>query len=111
MARVTLPFARRGEIHDLRLGPTDPSSWSSLCVVVSPDELNEHWSTVTVARLGVATSHLPFDVACVFGDVGWYVRCNDLHTVSRARLGASSYRLSPTELARVLDVLQEMFAL
>ena len=65
------------------------------CLIVSPDELNQHLRTVIVAPMTTGGQAYPWRVACRF----------DSERLAK-RLG----RLSAATTTEVLDTLQEMFA-
>lgn len=96
---VDLTRTRGGEIRKTRP-----------CVVVSPDELNAHLGTFIVAPLTTGGHAYPFRVPCRFqGKVG-HVVLDQIRTVDHERILRRLGRLAPATLARVLDVLQEMFS-
>lgn len=109
---VTAEAIRRGEVFLVNLNPTRGSEIQKTrpCVVVSPDELNEHLRTVIVAPLTTGGQVYPFRVPCRFrGRVGRVV-LDQIRTVDRERLVRRLGQLSPATLGRTLAVLQEMFA-
>lgn len=65
------PAIRRGHVFLVRLDPTVGSEIRKTrpCVVVSPDELNEHLRTVTVAPMTTAGARIPGGHAAVSGVV------------------------------------------
>ncbi|MEX1098125.1 MAG: type II toxin-antitoxin system PemK/MazF family toxin [Planctomycetales bacterium] len=103
---------RRGEVFLVDLDPTRGSEIRKVrpCVVVSPDELNDHLRTVIVAPLTTGGRSYPFRIACRFANKSGRVVADQLRTVDRERLVRHLGRLSPTTFRRVLAVLQEMFA-
>ena len=80
------------------------------CVVVSPDELNDHVRTVIVAPMTTGSRSYPFRVACRFQGKSGHVVLDQVRTVDRQRLVRRLGRLSPRAVERSLDVLQAMFA-
>jgi mRNA interferase MazF len=96
---VTLDPTRGAEIQKTRP-----------CVVVSPDDLNAHLRTVIVAPLTTAAQSFPFRVPCRFMNTSGQVVIDQLRTVDRERLIRHLGRLSPVTCARIIAVLQEMFA-
>lgn len=102
---------RRGDVFLVSL---DPAAGREIrktrpCVVVSPDELNEHLSTFIVAPMTTGGHAYPFRIACRFQKKDGYVVLDQLRTVDRRRLVKRLGRLTLATLARVLGVLQEMF--
>lgn len=112
MAVVTFEAIRRGEVFLVDLNPTRGSEIQKTrpCVVVSPDELNEHLRTVIVAPLTTGGQAYPFRVPCRFGGRVGRIVLDQIRTVDRERLVRRLGQLSPATLGRTLAVLQEMFA-
>jgi mRNA interferase MazF len=109
---VAAKLVRRGEVFLVDLDPTRGAEIQKTrpCVVVSPDDLNAHLRTVIVAPLTTGGQPFPFRVACRFMNMSGHVVTDQLRTVDRERLVRHLGRLSPATLARVVTVLQEMFA-
>ena len=109
---VTPGPAKRGEVFLVDLEPTRGGEIRKRrpCVVVSPDELNEHLRTFIVAPLTTGGHPYPFRVACRFGGKNGYVVVDQVRTVDQERLLRKLGRLAPVTLDRTLSVLQEMFA-
>ncbi len=80
------------------------------CVVLSPDELNDHLSTFLVAPMTTGGHTYPFRISCRFKKKDRYVVLDQLRTVDRARLVRRLGRLSNTTLKKALAILQEMFS-
>lgn len=80
------------------------------CLIVSPDELNEHLSTCIVAPMTTGGHSYPFRLSCRFQGKKGYVVLDQLRTVDRNRLVRNLGRLHHTVLSSVLNTLQEMFA-
>jgi mRNA interferase MazF len=103
---------RRGEVLLVDLGPTRGGEIRKTrpCVVVSPDELNEHLRTFIVAPLTTGAHRYPFRVACRFARKAGYVVLDQIRTVDRERMIRKLGRVAPSTLEQALSVLQEMFA-
>ncbi len=102
----------RGEVHLVGLDPTLGSEITKTrpCLVVSPDELNQHLRTVIVAPMTTGGQAYPWRVACRFQNRSGFVALDQLRTVDSERLVKRLGRLSATTTTEVLDTLQEMFA-
>jgi mRNA interferase MazF len=102
----------RGEVHLVRLDPTLGSEIQKTrpCVVVSPDELNEHLRTVLVAPMTTSGRAYPWRIRCRFQNRSGYVALDQLRTVDRERLAKRLGVLTAVTLTEVLGGLQEMFA-
>ena len=102
----------RGDVHLVRLDPTLGREIRKTrpCLVVSPDELNQHLSTVIVAPMTIGGHAYPWRVACRFQSRSGFVALNQLRTVDSERLVKRLGRLSSGTTTEVLEALQEMFA-
>ena len=109
---VTRAALARGEVHLVGLDPTLGSAIKKTrpCLVVSPDELNQHLRTVIVAPMTTGGQAYPWRVACRFQNRSGFVALDQLRTVDRERLVKRLGRLSAATTTDVLDTLQEMFA-
>jgi len=102
----------RGEVHLVRLDPTLGSEIQKTrpCVIVSPDELNEHLRTVIVAPMTTSGRAYPWRIRCRFQNRFGYIVLDQLRTVDRERLVKRLGMLAAPTLTEVLGGLQEMFA-
>lgn len=100
---------------DVQLVNLDPAVGSEIqktrpCLVISPDEMNRHINTVTVAPLTSSGRDYPTRVSCKFqGKVGQVV-LDQVRTVDKARLVKKLGRIGTQTQTEVLRVLGEMFA-
>ena len=110
MAVARAPIAR-GDVHLIRLDPTLGSEIRKTrpCVVVSPNELNQHLGTVIVAPMTTGGQAYPWRIACRFQNRSGFVALDQLRTVDRERLVKRLGRLSSATTTEVLDTLQELF--
>ena len=109
---VALPAIQRGDVYLVALNPARGREIQKTrpCVIVSPDELNTHLETFIVAPLTTGSHPYPFRVPCRFGGKSGHVVADQIRAVDRGRLVKRLGRLGPVTQARVLSVLQEMFA-
>lgn len=109
MAVVRGPL--RGDVYLVGLDPTMGSKIKKTrpCLVVSPDELNQHLRTVSVAPMTTGGQAYPWRVACRFQQQAGFVALDQLRTVDTTRLAKKLGRLSTAATTEVLDTLQEMF--
>ena len=103
---------RRGDVYLISLDPTRGSEIRKTrpCVVVSPDELNEHLGTFLVAPMTTGGHPYPFRIACRFGGKVGYVVADQMRTVDQVRMVRRLGELPKRTMAEVLGVLQRMFA-
>lgn len=109
MALRRLPS--RGEVHLVALDPTLGRKIRKTrpCLIVSPDELNHHLSTVIVAPMTTSGRAYPFRVSCRFQRRTGFVVLDQLRTVDRERLRRHLGVIAEESLATVLATLREMF--
>ena len=105
-------MSSRGDVYLVQLDPTRGSEIRKTrpCLIVSPDELNDHLRTVIVAPMTTGGHAYPWRVSCRFQGRNGFVAVDQLRTVDVERLARRLGRLAPNALAAVLSVLGEMFA-
>lgn len=103
--------ARRGDVHLVRLDPTLGSEVRKTrpCLIVSPDELNDHLRTVIVAPMTTGGHEYPWRIPCRFQNRAGFVALDQLRTVDGERLVKRLGQLTAVTTTAVLDTLQEMF--
>jgi mRNA interferase MazF len=102
----------RSEVYLVNLDPTRGSEIKKTrpCLVVSPDEMNQHIRTVIVAPLTTGGRPYPTRVPCHFAGQEGQVVLDQLRTVDRSRLVKLLGRIEQETMAAVLTILGEMFA-
>ena len=102
----------RGEVHLVRLDPTLGSEIRKTrpCLVISPDELNQHLRTAIVAPMTTGGQAYPWRIPYRFHNRAGFVALDQLRTVDAERLLRRVGRLTPHTVAAVLRGLQEIFA-
>ena len=105
------PHPTRGDVYLIELDPTRGSEIRKTrpCLVISPDELNQHLRTVIVAPMTTGGKAFPWRVRCRFRDRAGFVAMDQLRTVDSERLSRRLGRIAPGTLTAALAVLQEMF--
>ena len=101
----------RGDVYLIELDPTRGSEIRKTrpCLVISPDELNQHLRTVIVAPMTTGGQAYPWRVRCRFRDRTGFVALDQVRTVDSERFVRRVGRVSPGTLTAVLGSLQEMF--
>jgi mRNA interferase MazF len=99
---------------DVWLVTLDPTVGSEIrktrpALVVSPDEMNTHISTVIIAPMTTKGRNYPTRVPCTFQGKTGEVVLDQLRTVDKARLVKRLGRLDAAASDAVLAVLAEMF--
>jgi mRNA interferase MazF len=108
---VTRRVLSRGDVHLVQLDPTQGREIKKTrpCVIVSPDEINDHLDTVIVAPMTTASRTYPWRVPCRFQNRSGFVAVDQLRTVDGDRLIQRLGKLSSETTRQVLGTLQEMF--
>ena len=101
----------RGDVYLIELDPTRGSEIRKTrpCLVISPDELNQHLRTVIVAPMTTGGKAYLWRVRCRFRDRSGFVAIDQIRTVDSERLVKRVGRIAPSTLSAVLAILQEMF--
>ena len=109
---VVAAAPRRGEVYLVSLEPTTGHEIKKTrpCVIVSPDELNEHLGTFIAAPMTTGGHSYPFRIACRFQGKRGFIVLDQLRAVDRRRLVKRLGRLTPATLKKTLGILREMFA-
>lgn len=100
---------------DIWLAQLDPTVGSEIqktrpCVVVSPDEMNDHLRTVIVAPMTTGSRPAAFRVGLTFQGKQGLILLDQIRTLDRTRLVKRLGALRPQTLAVTLQTLQSMFA-
>ncbi len=108
---VARPTVSRGQVHLVRLDPTLGSEIKKTrpCVIVSPDELNDHLRTVIVAPMTTGGRVYPWRPRCRFQGRAGFVALDQLRTVDVDRLVKPLGQLEDETVVAVLERLQDMF--
>ena len=102
----------RGHVYLVRLDATQGSEIRKTrpCVIVSPDELNQHLRTVIVAPMTTGGRAYPWRPRCRFQGRAGFVALDQLRTVDAEHLLKSLGQLDSQTVLAMLRTLQEMFA-
>jgi mRNA interferase MazF len=103
---------KTGEIWLARLDPTTGSEIQKTrpCVVISPDEMNDHLRTVIVAPMTTGSRPAGFRIPLTFQGKQGLIVLDQIRTLDRVRLTQRLGSLRPSTLAATLRTLQAMFA-
>ena len=93
----------------------DPVKGSELrkirpCVVISPDEMNEHLKTVIVAPLTSTVQSWPFRLTVTILGKKSSIACDQLRAVDKSRLKAKITTLSVVDKEALFSLLQVIFS-
>lgn len=103
---------KRFDVFLINLDPTQGAEIKKTrpCLVVSPDDLNRHISTVIVAPMTTKGRAYPTRVPCNFQGKSGEVVLDQLRTVDKTRLLKKLGRLDAKAQAQVLLILGELFS-
>lgn len=93
---------------DRPVGSVTQKRWP--CVVVSPEEMDEHLNTLIVAPMSTQELPAPFRIPVSFMGKDGLILLDQIRTMEKARLIRKLGTVSGETMAKVLDVLQEVFA-
>ena len=102
---------RRDEIWLVSLGPTRGVKIQKTrpCLVVSPDEMNQHLRTVIVAPMTTASRPYPTRVPVKFQGKDGQVALDQLRAIDRTRLIRRLGKVSESAALTASSTLVEMF--
>ena len=110
---MVVPYElHRGDVLLIGLDPTVGREIQKTrpCVVVSPDELNQHLQTLIVAPMTSGGFPYPFRIPCRFKGKSGHIVLDQIRTIDKDRIIRPLGRLQPATLEMVVASLQEMFA-
>lgn len=102
----------RFEVHLISVDPTKGFEIRKTrpCVIISPNEMNKHISTVIIAPMTSTIKHYPTRITITFQGKKGQVVLDQIRTVDKSRLVKKLGSISSSAEEKVLSVLQEMFA-
>jgi len=80
------------------------------CLVISPDEMNRHISTIIVAPMTTKGRNYPTRVRCTFQGKRGQIVLDQIRTIDKERLVKRLGKISKGAQIKVLRILQEMFS-
>ena len=104
--------ARRFEVHLVNLDPTEGSEIKKTrpCLIISPDEMNDHIATVIIAPMTTKGRDYPTRVNCQFEGKEGQIVLDQIRTVDKIRLVKKLGKINASTQKAVLAVLMEMFS-
>jgi len=102
----------RFEVYLINLDPTIGAEIKKTrpCLIISPDEMNRHISTVIVAPMTTKGTKYPTRVSCSFQGKQGQIVLDQIRTVDKQRLVKRLGTISKVSQEKTLRILQEMFA-
>lgn len=103
---------KRFEVHLVHLDPTLGREIQKPrpCLIISPDEMNDHISTVIVAPMITKGKDYPTRVKCQFEGKKGQIVLDQIRTVDKIRLAKKLGKISASTRKEVLVILLDMFA-
>jgi len=103
---------KRFEVYLVNLDPTVGSEITKMrpCLIISPDEMNTHITTVIVAPMTTQGRAYPTRVSCKFQGKDGQIVLDQIRTVNKTRLAKRLGTISAATQKAVLAVLAAMFA-
>jgi mRNA interferase MazF len=97
----------RFEVYLVSLDPTVGSEIqkSRPCLIISPDEMNRHISTVIIAPMTTRGRDYPTRVSCTFQGKQGQIVLDQIRTVDKVRLMRKLGRITPPTQRAVLAIL------
>lgn len=81
------------------------------CLIISPDEMNRFIGTVIVAPMTTKGKKYPTRLTCSFQGKNGQIVLDQIRTVDKRRLTKNIGKISSKMQGKVLNLLQEMFAM
>ena len=78
-------------------------------IIISPDEMNTHISTVIIAPMTTKGRPYPSRVSCKFQGKSGQIILDQIRTIDKSRLVKKLGRIDKNTGNKVLSVLQEIF--
>lgn len=103
---------KRFEVFLINLDPTIGNEIQKTrpCLIVSPDEMNRHISTVIVAPMTTRGRHYPTRIDCQFEGKAGQIVLDQLRTIDKRRFIKRLGQIDQKTEKAVLSKLAEMFS-
>ena len=103
---------RRFEVYLVNLDPTIGNEIQKTrpCLIISPDEMNIHISTVIIAPMTTKGRDYPTRVFCQFNGKDGQIVLDQIRTVDKTRLVRKLGKISVDAQQQVISVLLEIFS-
>lgn len=105
-------MVKRAEIwlvdFDKAVGSVKHESWP--CIIVSPQEMNEHLSTVLAAPISSTDLPAPFRIPIAFMKKQGSILLDQISAVDKSRLIKKLGDATDKEIAEALETSQEIFS-
>jgi mRNA interferase MazF len=105
-------MVKRFDVYLINLDPTLGKEIQKTrpCLIISPNEMNQHLSTVIIAPMTSKGRNYPSRIDCKFQGKAGQIVLDQIRTVDKIRLTKRLGKLTPEESQTVLNLLAEIFA-
>jgi mRNA interferase MazF len=105
-------MVKRFDVYLINLDPTLGKEIQKTrpCLIISPNEMNQHLSTVIIAPMTSKGRNYPSRIDCKFQGKAGQIVLDQIRTVDKIRLTKRLGKLTPGESQEVLNLLAEIFA-
>ena len=102
---------KRFTVALVRLDPTLGSEIKKTrpCLIISPDEMNDHLNTLIVAPMTTTARSYPTRVNCTFKDTSGQIVLDQIRTIDRKRIVKILGTIDRKAQSKTLAVLAVMF--
>ena len=104
-------MVKQYDVYWVDLNPTIGAEMQKIrpCVIVSPKELNIHLDTVIIIPITSAIHSYPYRVGCQLMDRDGEIATDQIRTIDKRRLKSRIATLTTDEIAKLQDILHQMF--
>ncbi|MBN1463225.1 MAG: type II toxin-antitoxin system PemK/MazF family toxin [Paludibacteraceae bacterium] len=100
--------------YDIAIVNLDPTIGSEIkktrpCVIISPNEMNKHLSTVIIAPMTSQSKNYPTRVQIKHNDKNGWVVIDQIRTIDKQRIAKVVDKLSEKEIKKVKETIFETF--
>ena len=102
---------KRFDVYLVNLDPTIGKEIKKTrpALIISPDEMNTHISTVIIAPMTTKGRSYPSRIACKFQGKDGQIILDQIRAIDKLRLHRKLGRIDKNTSEKVLSILQEMF--
>ena len=103
---------KRFDVYLINLDPTVGSEIRKTrpCLIISPDEMNQHIRTVLIAPMTTAGKDYPTRVKCRFKKKEGEIVLDQMRTIDKKRLIKKLGSIDSKTQSEVISILQRLFA-
>lgn len=103
---------KRFDVYLINLDPTVGKEIKKTrpCLIISPDEMNKHISTVIVAPMTSRIRNYPSRITCDFQGTKGQVVLDQIRTVDKVGLIKNLGKIDDQTQYEVIQILQDMFS-